>query len=270
VDAADYTVWRDMLGTLVAAYAGADGSGSGLVGGEDHAVWKANFGRNAPPPLPGDYNGNGAVDAADYTIWRDSLGTSLPAFAGADGSGNGVIDEADYFQWKANFGIAGGAGLTATSVSIVTSSAALPADPLDAVPLAVPATVAPLVNSMLHQPAAQAPRREARDHAVETLFEPLARGGRPFVGSRPGLNRHAPSSVSSPARSRELLVDRALGLLKERDFKTASVEHFGADPTDNQSAATDELFGAWSDEPSLPGAELRLSWHGRRPHNSHR
>jgi fibronectin-binding autotransporter adhesin len=47
VDAADYTVWRDMLGAKVAPYFGADGNGDGIVNDADHAVWKAMFG-NAP------------------------------------------------------------------------------------------------------------------------------------------------------------------------------------------------------------------------------
>ena len=44
VDAADYTVWRDTLGSSVALYDGADGDGSGIVDTADYDVWKANFG----------------------------------------------------------------------------------------------------------------------------------------------------------------------------------------------------------------------------------
>jgi len=44
VDAADYTVWRDAVGTSVVAYAGADGNGDGVVDGGDHAVWAAHYG----------------------------------------------------------------------------------------------------------------------------------------------------------------------------------------------------------------------------------
>jgi hypothetical protein len=42
VDGADYTVWRDHLGSTFAA---ADGSGNGSVDGADYVVWKNNFGR---------------------------------------------------------------------------------------------------------------------------------------------------------------------------------------------------------------------------------
>ncbi len=48
VDAADYTVWRDNLGTAVAPYASADGSGNGEVGPEDYGVWRSNYGRTLP------------------------------------------------------------------------------------------------------------------------------------------------------------------------------------------------------------------------------
>jgi fibronectin-binding autotransporter adhesin len=44
VDAADYTVWQDAVGTTVAAYVGADGNGDGVVDEDDHAVWAAHYG----------------------------------------------------------------------------------------------------------------------------------------------------------------------------------------------------------------------------------
>jgi hypothetical protein len=48
VDAADYTVWRDMLG-------------------QDGAA------------LPADGDGNGAISQADYNMWRNNYGTTAPA-----------------------------------------------------------------------------------------------------------------------------------------------------------------------------------------------
>ncbi len=44
VDAADYTVWRNTLGTSVAPFSGADGSGNGVIDQDDYDAWKANFG----------------------------------------------------------------------------------------------------------------------------------------------------------------------------------------------------------------------------------
>jgi T5SS/PEP-CTERM-associated repeat protein len=44
VDAADYTVWQDAVGTSGVAYAGADGNGDGVVDEGDHAVWAAHYG----------------------------------------------------------------------------------------------------------------------------------------------------------------------------------------------------------------------------------
>jgi thermolabile hemolysin len=45
VDAADYTVWRDSLGSTTNL--AADGNGSGAIDAGDYDVWKANFGRTA-------------------------------------------------------------------------------------------------------------------------------------------------------------------------------------------------------------------------------
>lgn len=43
VDAADYAVWRDTLGSSVAAYSGADGNGDGIISADDYSVWKNSF-----------------------------------------------------------------------------------------------------------------------------------------------------------------------------------------------------------------------------------
>jgi cyclophilin family peptidyl-prolyl cis-trans isomerase len=44
VNAADYTVWRDMRGTTVIPFASADGSGNGMIDAADYTIWKNNFG----------------------------------------------------------------------------------------------------------------------------------------------------------------------------------------------------------------------------------
>ena len=46
VDAADYAVWRDTLGTVGGGLA-ADGDNSGEVDAADYVLWRANFGQTA-------------------------------------------------------------------------------------------------------------------------------------------------------------------------------------------------------------------------------
>lgn len=50
VDAADYTVWRDMRGTPVTPYMSADGSGDGFVSDIDNGIWRVNYGSALSPP----------------------------------------------------------------------------------------------------------------------------------------------------------------------------------------------------------------------------
>lgn len=45
VDAADYTLWKDTLGSTVRAE--ADGNGDGVIDSTDYAVWKNNYGRSS-------------------------------------------------------------------------------------------------------------------------------------------------------------------------------------------------------------------------------
>jgi hypothetical protein len=56
VDAADYTVWRDTLGSTTDLR--ADGNDNGVIDQGDFAIWKANFGNHA-----GSGSGSAATDA---------------------------------------------------------------------------------------------------------------------------------------------------------------------------------------------------------------
>lgn len=49
VNAADYTVWRDALGSVVPAGSGYDLSGNGMIDSEDYDIWVTNFGNTSPP-----------------------------------------------------------------------------------------------------------------------------------------------------------------------------------------------------------------------------
>jgi hypothetical protein len=57
VNAADYTTWRNAVGTMVTPGTSADGNANGVIDRYDWLVWKANYGRTAPL-------GSGAVVAA--------------------------------------------------------------------------------------------------------------------------------------------------------------------------------------------------------------
>jgi uncharacterized delta-60 repeat protein len=48
VDAADYVLWRNTRGAVIAAYYGADGDGDGTIDQDDYDLWRANFGSTLP------------------------------------------------------------------------------------------------------------------------------------------------------------------------------------------------------------------------------
>jgi hypothetical protein len=55
VDAADYTVWRDNLGTthILAGHGDENGNSRNKVDNDDYTIWKANFGHVKESPSPG-------------------------------------------------------------------------------------------------------------------------------------------------------------------------------------------------------------------------
>jgi len=62
VDAADYTVWRNALGTSgIEPYSGADGDGNGRIEAADFGVWKSNFGETLQT---GSSSGSAAISLA--------------------------------------------------------------------------------------------------------------------------------------------------------------------------------------------------------------
>ena len=117
VSAADYTIWRNTLGSVTSPHLSADGDGSGVVGAGDYQLWKANYGTTFATAnsgqlivlgegsrLVGDFNLDGRVSAADYTIWRNTLGVATSPHLSADGDGSGGVGVGDYQLWKANYG----------------------------------------------------------------------------------------------------------------------------------------------------------------------
>ena len=67
VDAADYVVWRDSLGTAVAAGTAADGDGDGQITQADYGVWKQHFGAMMPAGAGGgECAGAGSVAVGNH------------------------------------------------------------------------------------------------------------------------------------------------------------------------------------------------------------
>jgi len=65
VDAADFTVWRDSLGSQVLPFTGADADGSGGVDQCDYEIWRMNFGATLPSP---SFVTTSTADATDLEI----------------------------------------------------------------------------------------------------------------------------------------------------------------------------------------------------------
>lgn len=91
VDNADYNVWRNTVGQVVAPFTGADGNGDGTVNQADYNVWRANYGLVLPGP------GAGALVAEVGSGSGNSSGGLAAALAadssslGGGGSAGGVI-----------------------------------------------------------------------------------------------------------------------------------------------------------------------------------
>lgn len=95
VDVADYTVWRNSLGS--ATDFRADGNGDGAVDSADHSVWKANFGRQTiaagdSPALLDRTTGSGTAAPAEERV---EFRSASQAWAGSEPSpGRGNRSEA--------------------------------------------------------------------------------------------------------------------------------------------------------------------------------
>ena len=75
VDAADYTNWRDKLGSAVTNGTGADGNANGTIDQVDYDNWKANFGRNT------GVSGDAYVPFGNPGNTEALLGQSLPGLS---------------------------------------------------------------------------------------------------------------------------------------------------------------------------------------------
>ncbi len=74
VDAADYTVWRDSLGT---ANPLADGDANGTVDTADYSIWRVNFGRTQTLPSQGSISTGTVPEPGAVAIGLGGLGALL-------------------------------------------------------------------------------------------------------------------------------------------------------------------------------------------------
>jgi hypothetical protein len=84
VDAADYAVWRNSLGTHVIPGTGADGDGNGFVDNDDYEIWINNFGQGHPFTPPTITSAAPTVKAtadAAFTFQVTASGNPFPSFS---------------------------------------------------------------------------------------------------------------------------------------------------------------------------------------------
>ena len=129
VDAADYTVWRDNLGSTVDL--AADGNGNGVVDQADYAVWVENFGSTAPgsgAAVTGYVVGSDTTQGATATITESGYRTAanLEVTGAFDGSTVDLrIDETAFGSFTIPAGTLlefdGGAVVTVDSPAVVNN-----------------------------------------------------------------------------------------------------------------------------------------------------
>jgi hypothetical protein len=125
VDAADYVVWRKTLGASVTAFAGADGSGNGLIDQDDFTIWMANFGNTSGS------GGGGALQAAGMATaaTRVSGPELITVTVDATGGGNETIEAragGNTLAEHAGFSPAGSIELTPSVPETAVGSVAQP------------------------------------------------------------------------------------------------------------------------------------------------
>jgi hypothetical protein len=73
----NYALHPTQVLSLAQFFETGDFNSDGLVGAADYTVWRNNLGSNGIAPFsPGDGNGDGAVTTADYDVWRNHYGES--------------------------------------------------------------------------------------------------------------------------------------------------------------------------------------------------
>jgi hypothetical protein len=83
VDAADYVLWRDTLGQMVANGAGADGNRDGSVNNDDYSIWRSQFGKSAGATMLASAARSDIAVPEPSAGWLISLAVCLGSLAGS-------------------------------------------------------------------------------------------------------------------------------------------------------------------------------------------
>ncbi len=101
--------------TKVYAVAG-DYNGNGTVDAADYVLWRDNVGSTTN--LAADGNMNGVIDTADYMVWRSNFGTSLPTGSGSSISGGASLSAGVSVPEPTGLLLALGGSIAALSVRV--------------------------------------------------------------------------------------------------------------------------------------------------------
>jgi hypothetical protein len=87
----NYALDQTQIASLVYGLQG-DYNGDGVVDAADYTVWRDTMGSSGST-LAADGNHNGTIDAGDYDVWRNNFGAIAGSGSGADGNMNVAVPE---------------------------------------------------------------------------------------------------------------------------------------------------------------------------------
>ena len=62
---------------LPSLYLPGDFNADGVVSAADYTLWRNSLGSTVPPGVDADGNGDGKIDALDYAVWKSNFGATM-------------------------------------------------------------------------------------------------------------------------------------------------------------------------------------------------